>query len=114
MERLDALRSFVLCHFFPSHSQAVSFRKRRNEIWSSSSLVNVKLSQQYPSGCNIDITLKQERGEKMQNNFKCRLCLDVTLLVFLSLCSHMLPDRLSKGEEVSFISPPHANIFSAA
>lgn len=76
---------------------------------SSSNFVNVKLSQQYPSSCNsfsisaklLIHSIETGKGKKKKVILKCQLFLDVTLFVFLSLCSHMLPDRLSKGEEVS-------------
>lgn len=55
-------------------------------------VVTVLASQR---GCSFN------SNRKGKNKIKRRLSLDVTLLVFLSLCSHMLPDRLSKGEEVS-------------
>lgn len=43
-----------------------------------------------------------ERGKETNVNIWNVDFLGVTPFIFLSLCSHMLPDRLSKGEEVSW------------
>lgn len=78
--------------------------KGGKEICPSSNFVNVKPSQQYLNVSNILSAWKSliwKGKRKKLKQFKCRLFLGVTPFIFLSLCSHMLPDRLSKGEEVS-------------